>query len=119
MTVDYAGIAVEVGAALAETGMSATILEQGAKTGPDHNPTIGDDVPHACTVMQTGFTKLIKSGTLVEGAEAAFMLSADGLGVTPSTAHGLDVGGVVYRILKVDPLAPAGVVVYYTLQVAI
>lgn len=119
MSIDYAAIAVEVGTALAETGMAATILEQGAKTGPDYNPTVGPDVPHACTLMQTGLSELIKGGTLVEGVQAAFMLASDGLTVTPSTAHCLDVGGVEYRILKVDPFAPAGVAVYYTLQVAV
>ena len=119
MTVDYAAIAVEAGAAIAEAGMAATIIEQGPKTGPEYNPTIGPDVPHACTVLQTGLSKLSKGGTLVEGAQAAFMMAADGVTISPGTAHSLDVGGVIYRILKVDPFAPAGVVIYYTLQVAI
>ena len=118
MTVDYAAIAGDAGAGIAEAGMPALILRKGIITGgSEHSPTRALDDAHACTVIQISLSKLIRNGSLVEGATAAYMLSTVGLAIEPGTKDRFRVGGVDYAILKVDPFAPGGVTVYYTLQV--
>lgn len=117
MAEDWIAVANDVAVGIAEVGFAATILRPGPPTGPSHNPVPGAPTPHPCTVLQEDMSKVIRNGTLVQGAEAVYMLSTGGLTIIPDTKDMMQVNGSEYSILMVDPFAPGGETLYYTLQV--
>lgn len=114
MSVDWEEVAGEVSDALAEVGMQAAIVQPGAKSGPESNPTFGAPNEVTCSAMQESLSKLKAKGTLVEHTEAAYVVSSK---VAPTTADKLRVGGASRKILRVDVDAPGGVDLMYTVQV--
>lgn len=110
-TVDYAGVAVEVAAAIAEVGQVGAIKRTTA-SGPAYDPTL-TTVSYTCTlvVMDIAFDKI--DGTLIEATDRMAYVSTEGLAINITTADRIEVGGVEHAIKVVRPLNPAGTVVYW------
>lgn len=119
MSVDYGAIADQASTAIANVGMGATLIGPAPVTGgSESNPTYGAPEETPCVVVQSSLVKLRKAGSLVEGAEGAYLVGTRGLSEAPNTGYKLRVLGVDYRILDVSALAPAGVDLIYTVQVS-
>lgn len=118
MSVDWGEVAAEATAAINEVGFAATLLRPGVKSGSENSPTIGPPTEEPVTILQTSLDKLRKSGSLVEGAKAAYLVAVGELGLAPSTVDSLRVSGVDQSILKVTELAPGGRDLLYSVQVA-
>ena len=72
---------------------------------------------YPCTFAVLDYAKKDIDGTIIQQTDQMVYLSTAGLGVTPETTDQLVVQGVPATVVNVKPLAPAGTVVYYELQV--
>jgi len=112
MAEDWAAIAAEVDAALAEVGVQATILRPGGTTGPEWNPTQGAPTEHPVRAMQDEWQQGEIDGTLIRMTDRKLIVSATG--AAPTTEDRITFGGQELAIAMVQPLAPAGDAVLYT-----
>ncbi|PRX37913.1 hypothetical protein SAMN05216257_105118 [Meinhardsimonia xiamenensis] len=105
---------------IAKHGQAATLLRPGPGTRDAYGQYIpGPDIEYPVTVLAATYAvemQLIAGGFLEVGDQRLF-LSAEGLTVTPSTTDRLRIGGQVFRTIRVSPLAPAGEVIFWELQV--
>ncbi len=113
---DYGSIAIQVGAALAEVGTSATLYRRGRAYVSEHSPVYADPTPHKVTVMIDSYSLREQAANLVEMGDKKVLMSADGLAIEPTTDDWLVVDGVEYSIENVDSLEPAGLSVLYEIQ---
>lgn len=98
---------------IADAGKTGTLLVPGAATGEDYDPRPGDDIPHPVTVVQTMLRESDIDGTVVQATDAAFLVSPEGLSVEPSLKHRLLVDGIKYQVVKVEPLKPGSVTMFW------
>lgn len=82
-------------------------------TGAPYDSQIGTPVLYSCTVVQTVFKKSDNNGTLVEAGDVLFLVSPEGLSVEPEMANRIIVDGVIYQIVRVDPLKPGSVIMLW------
>jgi hypothetical protein len=122
VTAFYDDMQETAGELLAEFGQSVTITKPGAGT---YDNATGVNTPAASTT-QTGLAieEAYKAheidGTLVKVGDKKLMLSplnaAGAVLTAPLVGHSVTVGGVVYRIMSVEPYSPGGTVLYIILQ---
>lgn len=88
--------------------------------------TVSDDDPfnpsqtttdYPCTLAVLDYSKRDVDGTLIRQTDQVVYLSTAGLTISPAPTDKLVVGGTVMTIVNVKPLSPAGLVVFYELQV--
>jgi len=115
MAENWAAVAAEVAGALAEVGFAATLIEPGAETGPDYDPTPGADVEHAVTVLADQIQRRDGNGTVTETVQ---VLTIAATGVTPVKGWHIEARGQRHRIGAVYPLAPGGVDLLFDLELA-
>lgn len=113
---DYAGAVATANALIADFGQAGALVRAGAATGPAYNPTPGAPVDHACTFVVDSFRKDEVDGTSVLQTDLKVLLAQGSLAIEPATSDKLKVAGKPIDILKVEPLAPGGVTVFWTLQ---
>lgn len=80
------------------------------------NPVL-TPVDYACTFVVLDYAKKDIDGTLILQTDQMVYLSTQGLTIEPNVTDKVVVGGVVFTIINVKPLSPAGVVVFYEMQV--
>ncbi len=113
---DWGGIAGEVDAGLSEVGTPATLIQPGASTGPEYDPTPGTPVETTGTAVISKFRRSEIDGTLIQTGDLKILLTAQGM-PKPSTVDRLRIDGVEYAIVNVESVQPGAVPVLYTLQV--
>ncbi len=105
---------------MAKHGQAATLLRPGEGTDDGYGGiTPGPDTEFPVTILTATYAvevQFIAGGLLGVGDQRVF-LSVDGLGLTPATTDRLRIGGEVFRTIRVSPLAPAGEVIFWELQV--
>lgn len=107
---DYTGIRDTVVQPLtSDFGKTGTLKVPGAPTGPAYNPTPGDDVDHAVTLVQTKLRQSDIDGTVVQATDSVFLVSPEGLSIEPAMKQRLVVDGAEYQVVKVEPLKPGSV----------
>lgn len=114
-TVDYAGVAVEVAAAIAEVGQVGAIKRT---TPPD--PILGGDgttTSYPATLVPMTYDARYVNGTTIISSDRQIYVSAVGLAIVPAVGDVVTAGGVDYRIVATDPNNYDGVTnVVYILQ---
>ena len=102
---------------IARFGQAAEIVRPGEVTGPEYNPTYGPPTLHPATVAVVDYDQTERDGTLIQTADKRALVAVEGLGVVPTTADTLRIGGQDFVIVRVAPVAPDGVARFYKLQV--
>lgn len=114
-TVDYAGVAVEVAAAIAEVGQVGAIKRT---TPPD--PILGGDgttTSYPATLFPNAIDKKYANGSSIVVGDVEIYVSSIGLAIVPAVGDVVTAGGVDYRIVNADPQNYDGVTnVVYILQ---
>lgn len=107
---DYVGLRdVTVEPLLAEFGKSGTLHMNESGTGDPWDSQLDAETTIDVTVVQTRFEKSDNQGTLVEADDALFLVSTDGVTGDPALADRMTVDGVLYQVVRVDPLKPGPV----------
>lgn len=68
---------------------------------------------HAVRVVQTRFRKDNNNGTLVEENDVLYLVSTQGVSIEPAMANRIVVDGVSYQVVRVDPLVPGPLVMFW------
>lgn len=114
-TFDYTRSVATADRLIAKFGQAGT-LRRSTSTGPAYNPTAGVPADHPCTFVVDAFKNNEVDGSRVLASDKKILLAKDGPAIEPSASDKLLIGGVVHTIVNVEPLAPGGVVVMWTLQ---
>lgn len=98
--------------------MSAAIRRTVVTGGYPWDPGSGIDTvtDHACTLVVTEYSLHERASTMIGATDRKVLVAAEGLKITPTAADLLVIGETAYEIKRLDPLAPAGVVVMYQAQ---
>lgn len=105
---------------LARYGMAMTLRdnEAGEAFDPDTGAVTGGvPVDYPVTGIVYPRAERGRAGSGERTVTQRVILSAEGLSVVPTKSHQLVVGGAVYEVVSVAPLAPGGVAVVYELVV--
>jgi len=97
-----------------EAGFGATLIVAGA---PPLNPWDAPGPPpteYPLTALVLEYPRSMIDGTIIQAEDRRVMIAATG--PRPTTADGLRVGGVTYRIVGVRDIAPGGAPLYYELH---
>lgn len=111
---DYARSRATADRLIAKFGQTGAIRRQTA-TGPDYNPTF-TTADHTATFAVTEYESNEIDGSRILATDKKVLLKAGGLAVTPNTTDKLVIGSIEHSIVRVEPLAPGGVVVMFQLQ---
>ena len=118
---NWSSIAAEVASAIASVGFVATLTRASAAANepqiPWANPASPVNAPavFSITVIDEGIKSFYHAGLVVRTARV-LMLEA-GV-VVPTQADQITVRGVTHQIQRVNPFAPAGVDLYYKVEIA-
>lgn len=114
MAEDWAAVAADVAAALAEVGFAATL--QRPSTGPatpwDAAPVVAGATV-AVTIMQDRYALGLIDGALIRADDRRILMSSS---VAPTVADKLAIGSETLAIINVTPTAPGGTAVLYEVQ---
>lgn len=113
---DYARPKATADRLITRFGQSGT-LQRPSTTGPDYNPTIGTPTPYTVTFAVTEYADREIDGERIKSTDKKVLLAKGSLAIEPKTSDKLLIGGVAHSIIRVEPLAPGGTVVMWTLQV--
>lgn len=117
MSDDWDAVAADVAEGLAEAGTAAAIVRAGASTGPAYDPIPGVDVEYPCVVVFDQWKNSEIDGTMIRRGDLKVLVGASGLSIEPGPDDRFKHGGKTYAIINVMPLAPAGTVAMWELQV--
>lgn len=117
MTVDYAPKAASALAMLAKFGQSVT---RTATTMGAYNPATGTATPSTAATTRTGVKFAFGAGVttvrgqLVQTEDAELYLDATG---AVAMTDRYTIGGVIFAVVSIDELSPAGTPVLYILHI--
>lgn len=114
---DYAEAISDAHELINEFGRAGKLVRP-TSTGPEYDPTDGVPIETPVTLAITSFRNREIDGTRILSSDKKAYVSALGLTEEPTTDHQLVAGTEKpYSIIAVEPLNPAGTVVFYKLQV--
>ena len=111
---DYGKSAATAERLLSKFGQRGAIRVQGERSDWDDGPAAVTD--HPCTLAEMEYETSEIDGTLILANDSRYLVSAIGLTVAPSADAQIVVQGQAMEIVRAKPLAPAGVVVMWTVQ---
>lgn len=119
MTFDYNAAAADADELLAEFGQACVL---GSVTTGAYDPATGEagttSAPHPVTAAILAYPQHFIDGSLILTGDKRALVSPLGLAVSPKPGDTLtDAAGTEYKVIDAKELAPAGVVVLWTLQV--
>lgn len=114
-THDYLEDRADADELIAEFGQSGVLRRQ-TTSGPAHNPVV-TTTDYDATFAVLDYTNREVDGTRVFSTDKKVLLKAGALAVTPTLSDELVIGGVAHSLIRIDPLAPGGTVVCWTLQI--
>ncbi len=104
---------------IAKYGQPVTLLRPGERVPDGYGGfDIGPDIeaPAIAAVIAYAMELQAAYGGLVEIGDNRVLMSTEGLTVEPRTTDKLRIGGTVFRIIRVMPIAPDGLVRFWELQ---
>jgi len=119
MSFDYDDAAATADELLAEFGQTCVL---GSVADGEYDPEQSTAGPvstaHEVTAALLAYPQKFVDGTLIRAGDKRALVSPLGLTVTPKPGDTLtDAAGAVHQVIDAKPLAPAGTVVLWTLQV--
>lgn len=114
----YDGMAEEVVQALAEFGRAAILRRAAPGVVDPVAGTTGTEVvtDYPCNALEDKYSIKDIDGTRIQQGDKKILLSAPTTMPLPSLEDSLVLGSEVYSIINVDPLAPDGNALMYTIQ---
>ncbi|MGO4449110.1 hypothetical protein AB4Y96_09300 [Phyllobacterium sp. TAF24] len=97
-------------------GMTGQIVRETPGTGPAYDPGEPVITSYPCTLAVLKFDNKDIDGTLVKATDKKVYVAAKGLAIVPTTTDRLSIVGAQHTIVRVMPLNPAGIVVYFEIQ---
>lgn len=89
-----------------------------AGSGPAHNPGPPIPVDHDARLAGTDYSNFSRDGTLIQTNDKRVYVAAQGLAVDVLTKDKVvEADGTVWTVVRSLPLKPAGVVVFWDVQV--
>ena len=114
MAFDYTALRDETAEPLIrDFGKSGGLSVNNPAPSVPYGSQLGSETPHAVIAVQTGFEKSDNNGTLVEMGDVMFLVSTEGMTIDPSLADRITVDGIVYQVVRIDPLRPGPVVMLW------
>lgn len=113
---DYARSRSSADRLIERFGQAGAIRRTGAATGDAWNPTPSAPADHPCTLVVDDYEAGEIDGSLIRQTDRKVLVSAEGLGIEPTAADRLVIGGSAMEIVNVRPLSPGGVVVLFEIQ---
>lgn len=97
-------------------GRDGSIVRDMPGSGSEWDPGEPVPTPFACTLAMLGFDNKDIDGTLIKASDKKVYIAAKGLAIIPTTTDKLMIGGVSHTVVRVMPLNPAGINVYFEVQ---
>lgn len=91
------------------------VIRRIESAGDPWNPT-QTEVDHTCTFVVLDYSFYELANSLVEVSDRKIYLAPKDLVIEPTVADNIIIGGNAFSILRVTPLNPAGIIVFYELQ---
>jgi len=113
----YTQARASAGKALTQYGQAMTLTK---KTAAAYSPSTGSagvtETDYNCIGAVFDYVQAMIDGTSIKTGDKRVLLSADGLTVTPDVGDAILIGTEIHSVVNANPLAPAGVVVIWTIQ---
>ena len=97
-------------------GQAGAIVRDVPGSGPEWDPGEPEPTPFPCTLAVLNFDNNDIDGTLIKASDKKVYIAAKGLMIVPETTDRLLIGGTSHTIIRVMPLNPAGINVYFEVQ---
>ena len=105
---------------IAKHGQAATLLRPGEIIYDEYGGhSYGPDTAYPVTLLSATYAIELQvfAGGLFAVGDQRVLVSVEGLTLTPNTLDKLQIDGVTFRTIGVSPLAPAGEVIFWEMQV--
>lgn len=114
---DYESLKLNVAERLIrENGKAAFIVTPGTATGPAYDPTPGEPLREMVYFVETRYSMTDRNASLVESGDKMGLVSTE-TGATPQKSiNQIEIDGVLYQFIDVQPLNPGGVVMLYKIH---
>jgi len=114
MAFDYTAMRLEtVEPLINEFGKDGQLSVNVALTGAPYDSQLDDETLHPVRLVQTRFKKADNRGTLVEAGDVLYLVSTQGVAIDPQLADRIIVDGVTYQVVRIDPLVPGPVIMFW------
>lgn len=114
MAFDYTTLKIEtVEPLIEEFGDVGQVSVDDPSTGAPYESQLGSETLHAATFLRTSFKKENNNGTLIEENDVLFMMSTRGIVIDPELANRIVVDSVTYQVVRIDPLKPGPVKMFW------
>ena len=114
MAEDWAAVAADVAAAMADVGFAAVLQRPSAgPTTPWDATAVAAGATVAVTIVQDRYALGLIDGALIRADDRRILMSSS---VVPTVADKLIIGSETLAIINVTPTAPGGTAVLYELQ---
>lgn len=99
------------------TTKPAYLLEPGATSGEDFNPTQGAPIQHKVEVVRLEYSTREIDGVRIIAGDRRYLIAVGSLNIEPTPAWQLQVDGVVFTIVPpLKTLAPGDVTIFWDAQ---
>lgn len=113
---DYARAQTTALRLLDNFGQAGSVVRDVPGGGPEWDPGEPVPTPHACTLAVLRFDNKDIDGTLIKATDKKVYIAAKSLPIVPVTTDKLMIGGLSHTIVRVMPLNPADINVYFEVQ---
>jgi len=115
MAFDYSTMRLEtVEPLIDEFGKDGQLAVNVPATGAaPYESQLDGEVLHDIRLVQTRFKKDNNNGTLVEEEDVLYLVSTQGVTIEPAMANRIIVASISYQVVRVDPLAPGPVTMFW------
>ena len=97
-----------------ELGKDGQLSVNVPATGAEpYESQIDGEALHDVRLVQTRFKKSDNRGTLIEEGDVLYIVSTKGVTIDPDLANRIIVGTVTYQVVRIDPLQPGAVVMFW------
>lgn len=115
MAFNYANLRDNTAApAIAEFGQGATLRANASAYDPATGGNTLTPTDTSVTVVETETIDKVSEGSLLEMGDRKFLMSTEGVTTPPKPTDVLIVNSAEYQVVQVQPLAPGGTTVLYT-----
>ena len=117
-TAFYTGLRATADRLLQGKGQAMTLTKRtpGAYSDTTATATV-TTATHACTAAEFDYPRIFIDGTMIQQGDRKVVMSAEGLTVSPEPDDTVTSGSTTKTVISAKPIAPAGIVVAWILQV--
>ena len=116
MAFDYTKTIATAQRLIERFGTTGAIVRTSGADETTYPPTPGSETSHACKLALMDYRTSDRDGTNITARDVKAYIAPDA-GVAPQIGDALTTGGLRFHIVNVNPLQPAGTVVFWECQV--